>query len=188
EKVFLARFQVFLCGAGARIFPRRVRACIFNSGDAGTFKSGGILLGHAIDLVLFIASTEQLSKSLERRCQNLDDFVSTFFLWQIGVTCFPTRILEHACIGIACALDSRSAPHPTRGDSQNKSDQNSNESTFGHWSNSLVHLGENIHEVQERRAKNGDKKCREQETRKREQQLDGRFLRFLFCSLASFCS
>ena len=34
-------------------------------------------------------------------------------------------------------------------------------------------------------AKNRDKKCREQETSKREQQLDSGFLRFLFGSLAS---
>ena len=64
---------------------------------------------------------------------------------------------------------------------------NSNDSTFVHWSTPL-HLAENVNEVEGRRAKDCDKKCREQETRKREQKFDRSFLRFLFGSLAAFRS
>src|ERR1051326_3830060 len=49
-----------------------------------------------------------------------------------------------------------------------------------------LHLAHSVNEVKGSRSKNRDKERREKETRQREQQFDGRFLRFLLRPLPSF--
>src|ERR671918_95944 len=106
--------------------------------NADCFKPFSVFLGHAIDLVLVVATAEQFSKRLERRCQNFDDLVSALFPRLIAFTSFRARILKHDRIGITLALVSGSTPHRSRGDRQYKSDKNSKNSTFVHWSNSFT--------------------------------------------------
>src|SRR5215208_5862879 len=52
----------------------------------------------------------------------------------------------------------------------------------------LLHPTHNVHEVKGRGAKDCNEKRREKETRKRKQQFDSGFLRFLFSTLASLCA
>src|SRR5215218_387332 len=97
-------------------------ARILDSGDAGTRKPLGILLRHAMHFVCVVATTEEPAKSLERRCQNLDDFISTFFPGLIAAACVGTRILEYDRVRITFTFDGGRAPHRRRGDGQYKSD------------------------------------------------------------------